>query len=115
MVVDDLDVDRALPCPHEADPVSLIDADAVLTAPVPAKGLEPVARRNSKVLEGTGGVNLLKLAPGDKPDLGRTNASSGLRLAAVEEILGPTILERPDHGLMVARLPCYVNPRVTIT
>ena len=47
MVVNDLDMLGAPARPMEADPVALIDADAVLAAPVPSEALEAIARRSS--------------------------------------------------------------------
>jgi len=37
--------------PGEADPILIIDSDAVLTLPIAVKGFQSVARRNQKIGE----------------------------------------------------------------
>ena len=51
--------------PHKADAVLVVDADAVLADTVALECLEAVARRNSKVVEPTGDLELAQLSPGD--------------------------------------------------
>jgi hypothetical protein len=61
--------------PHEADPPLIVDADAVLTGPVAFKSFEVISRRNAKILQPAGGMNVQQLAPGhtlDRPKSGRS-------------------------------------------
>ena len=61
--------------PDEADAVPLVDANAELTAPVPAEGFKLVSRRNPKVVEIDNRIQLVEFANGNGPEV------SGARLA----------------------------------
>ena len=62
MVVNDLNPFWTSVAPPEADTPLIIDSDTVLSRSITAQMLEPVARRNPKILETTRGVNLPQLA-----------------------------------------------------
>src|SRR5439155_17688190 len=62
VVVHDLDVLRFAVLPHEADPILVIDPDAVLPPPITAKGLEVIARKRAQVVESLGCMQLRQLA-----------------------------------------------------
>ena len=62
MVVNDLNPFWTSVAPPEADTPLIIDSDTVLSCSITAQMLEPVARRNPKILETTRGVNLPQLA-----------------------------------------------------
>src|SRR5664280_820520 len=64
VVVHDLDVGGSGVGPDEADPPLLVDADAVLSGPVPAECFQPVARRHSQVVERFGSVQHHQLPQG---------------------------------------------------
>ena len=65
MVVHDLDVLRFAVLPHEADPILVIDPDAVLPPPITTKGLEVIARKRAQVVESLGRVQLRQIALSD--------------------------------------------------
>ena len=65
MVVNDLNPFWTSVAPPEADTPLIIDSDTVLSCSITAQMLEPVARRNPKILETTRGVNLPQLAQRD--------------------------------------------------
>jgi len=68
VVVNDLDLRRSKLGPHEADPVLIVHADAVLRSSVSLERLQPVARRNAKVGKSTGGIDQVKFPTGDLPE-----------------------------------------------
>ena len=68
MVVNDLNPFWTSVAPPEADTPLIIDSDAVLSCSITAQMLEPVARRNPKILETTRGVNLPQLAQHNASD-----------------------------------------------
>ena len=68
MVVNDLNPFWTSVAPLEADTPLIIDSDTVLPRTVTAQTLEPVARRNPKILETTRSVNLTQLAQRDAHD-----------------------------------------------
>jgi hypothetical protein len=70
VVVHDLDVLRFAVLPHEADPILVIDPDAVLPPPITAKGLEVIARKRAQVVESLGRVQLRQLALSDPEPAG---------------------------------------------
>jgi len=51
MVINNFDIVRVAFVPSEANPPLVIDSDAPLSFPITMQPLEPVARRNSKVLD----------------------------------------------------------------
>ena len=62
MVVNDLNPFWTSIAPLEADTPLIINSDTVLRRTVTTQTLEPVARRNPKILETTRSVNLTQLA-----------------------------------------------------
>ena len=67
MVIDDLDVPRLSATPHEAHPPLLVDADAVLSRPIPLQGFKAIARRQAKIVQPLRRVERLEL--GSRPSL----------------------------------------------
>jgi hypothetical protein len=51
MIVRDLHVVGVVPAPHEADPVLVVDPDAMLPLSVAAQFLQAIAGRNPQILE----------------------------------------------------------------
>ena len=68
MVVNDLNPFWTSVAPPEANTPLIIDSDTVLSCSITAQMLEPVARRNPKILETTRGVNLPQLAQRNASD-----------------------------------------------
>ena len=83
--------------PPEADAPLIVDADAVLPAPVPPELLEPVARWDPEVVQGHGCVELPQLAEGDSLHL-RPQLPDRL---SIEQSLRVSIAEGPNHGGMI--------------
>jgi hypothetical protein len=81
MVIDDLDVPWAIVSPAEADSPLVVNANAVLSAPVTTKFLEPVARWHAQVVQILGAIEHLKLPFGlylERPELPRGTAAEKL-------------------------------------
>jgi len=68
VVVNDLNPFWTSFAPPEADTPLIIDSNTVLSRSITAQMLEPVARRNPKILETTRGVNLPQLAQRNASD-----------------------------------------------
>ena len=68
MVVNDLNPFWTSVAPPKADTPLIIDSDTVLSCSITAQMLEPVARRNPKILQTTRGVNLPQLAQRNASD-----------------------------------------------
>ena len=68
MVVGDFDFVGIATLPIEADPILIVDPNAVLSAPATAQTLEPVPWRNRHLSNIAHSVDLIQLAPGDRPD-----------------------------------------------
>ena len=62
MVVNDFNPFWTSVAPPEADTPLIVDSDTVLARTITAQTLEPVARRNPKILETTRSVDLTQLA-----------------------------------------------------
>ena len=68
MVVNDLNPFWTSIAPPEADTPLIVDSDTVLALTITSQMLEPVARRNPKILETTRSVDLTQLAQRDASD-----------------------------------------------
>ena len=68
MVVNDLNPFWTSVAPLEADTPLIINSDTALSCSITAQMLEPVARRNPKILETTRSVDLTQLAQRDASD-----------------------------------------------
>jgi len=88
MVVDDLDLLRSLFRPAEADRVSLVDPNAVLSPTVSPQSLESVPRRSAKILQHLGLVDLVQLAARYNPQLHGPGFSGAPRIPAIENVPG---------------------------
>lgn len=86
MVVHDLDLQRTVAGPTEANPVPLIDPDAVLALAVAGQRFEPIPRRNPKLFQALHGIELVQLPAGHGPQLTRTAPAGRLRVAIVKYV-----------------------------
>ena len=68
MVVNDLNPFWTSVAPPKADTPLIIDSDTVLPRTITAQTLEPITRRNPKILETTRSVDLTQLAQRDASD-----------------------------------------------
>ena len=100
VVVHDLDVLRLAVLPHEADPILIIDPDAVLPSPITAKGLEVIARKRAQVVESLGCMQLRQLALSDP-----SNVPEPTRRIPLKQRRGVSVPEGPDHLLSILRRP----------
>lgn len=76
MVVDDLDVSRSQIRPDKADPVLIVDPNAVLARAALLECLQTVGGRHAEIVELPCGVQELKLSPGDPPEAPRADLPS---------------------------------------
>jgi hypothetical protein len=92
VVVHYLDLLGPAVVPDEADPILVIDPDAVLALPIAGEGFEVIARERAEVLESLRRVELRELALRDP--------SNGLEPASrvpLKQGLGGSVPEGPDH------------------
>jgi len=89
---------RVTVLPHEADPILIVDPDAVLPTPIPTESFEMVARERAEVVESLRRVQLHELALSDAG-----NAPKPTRRTTLEQRLGVPVPEGPDHLLKVLR------------
>ena len=97
MVVDDLYVRRSLAGPPEADPVSVVYPDALLTFPVARQRFEPISRGYPKLFEAFHRIELIQLALGYKPQAPRAALPGRFRVPAVKYVLRSSVRKGPDH------------------
>jgi len=65
VIVDDLDVEGIPGLPSKADPVPIVDTDAVLTLSISTQRFEMIARRDSQILQRRCSVEDPQLPQGD--------------------------------------------------
>jgi hypothetical protein len=96
VIVDDLDL-LCMPFdPYEAQPPMAGDPDAELASPIMLQGLELVARRNPKEVQGGRCVQLLQLSESDRFDVHEAAYPSSL-----EQGLGVAAAKAQDHTTML--------------
>ena len=93
VIVDDFHVLRPAGRPAEADPVLLIDPDAVLSLSIALERFEPVSRRRAKVLEHFSDVELIEFPLRDRPKISRTTAPSRLGINVIVNLFGSSVRE----------------------
>ena len=99
MVVNDLDVMRVAILPAKADPPLIVDPDTVLSSAIALELLEPVARRNTKVVQGFSCVHNHQLPQHDPAEVAGISAD---RLP-VEEAGSVAVAEALDHFCKLTR------------
>jgi hypothetical protein len=92
VVVHYLDLLRPAVVPGEADPILVIDPDAVLALPIAAEGLKVIARERAEVLESLRRVELSELALRDT-----SNGLEATSRSPPKQGLGVSVPEGPDH------------------
>jgi len=97
MVVRDLYPLRPLVRPLKAEPILFIDADAMLTVPIPAQSFQVVAWGYGERGQGHGRVELIQLPLSYPPDTFPTQFPGGLGGPSIEDVLGSVIVKRKDH------------------
>jgi hypothetical protein len=100
VVVDYLDLLRLAVLPDEADPKLVVDPDAVLALPIAGQSLEAIAWERAEVVEALGGVQLRQL-----PLRNPSNGPKTPRRVPLEQALGVSVPEGPDHLLRVLWAP----------
>ena len=80
--------------PPEADPVLLVDTDAVLPFPIPFQGFQVITGRDSQVRQGLSVVEEEEFRTGSALELGGADPSGRFRALAIEHALGPLAAKR---------------------
>ena len=109
MVIRDLDPLRPLIRPLKAEPILFVNADTMLTVPIPAQGFQVVAGRYGERGQGHGRVELIQLPLSYPPESFRTHFPGGLGGPSIEDILGSLIVKRKYH----LGLALFYGPIVT--
>jgi hypothetical protein len=98
VVVHNLDLLHFAVLPHEADPILVVDPDAVLPPSIAAKCLKVISRKRTQVVESLGCVKLRELALCNP-----SNALKPARRASLEQRIDVSVPEGPDHLLSILR------------
>lgn len=93
MIVRDFDIGRPRRRPSKANAKLIVYADAVLSGPISAQQFQPIAWRDSQVLQCSGDLQLSEFAPRDRRD-----AHKPLDPISLGQSFGIGILERDDHS-----------------
>jgi hypothetical protein len=86
MIVGNFNVHRSVRCPSKANSELIVHSDRVLAATIIRKSFQPIARRQSKVAQIDGGVEITELAARDFDQIAR----KALRAFAFEDGFGGT-------------------------
>jgi hypothetical protein len=98
VVVRDLNFVDIASLPSEANPILIVDSNAMLPAPVPAQPFEMIPPWNSEFAEISDSINLIEFPPGHLPQIPGTRSSSHGSVNAVKDVLGASATERAYHG-----------------
>lgn len=93
VAIDNFDLMRAVRLPDEADPILVVDTNAVLSVPIASQALEPVSRGNPQVGQCAGAVKHQQLSQGSPPEARRESPA----LSRFPEQLSFGIGEALDH------------------
>lgn len=99
MVVRDFNLIDIASLPSEANPILIVDSNAVLPAPVPTQPFEMIPPWNRKFAEISDPIDLVEFPPGHLPQIPGTRSSSHGSVNAVKDVLGASATERAYHGL----------------
>lgn len=97
MVVDHFHILRADLGPAEADPLLVVDSDAVLPSPITPQGFQAIPWRHAQVIEKRCGVKRIELLRRLVSQFHWEDLSRRLRLTPEEQILSVGILEAANH------------------
>jgi hypothetical protein len=95
MIIDDLDVVRVTRAPNEADPPSLVDADAVLTSPITLELFQAICGRNPQVVQAGCSIEHPELPKGGALEV----RSQPLDRLTAKQALRVRVLEALDHAI----------------
>jgi len=110
MVVHDLNLVWALPCPSKADAELIVDANTVLPLSITAKRFKPLPGREAQFLQVNNGIELIQSTSGDLPQVFWAGPSSGGAVDTVEKIFRARMPEGLYHEYMITRNIYYFNP-----
>jgi hypothetical protein len=85
--------------PSEANPILIVDPDAVLSPPVAAQPFQTIPWWNSKLKQVPHPVDLIELPTGNLPQIPGTGSSGSGSVGAIKDVLAAPIPERANHGL----------------
>jgi hypothetical protein len=105
VVVDYLDAVGISVLPGEADSPLLVDPNAVGSSSITPEFLQPVSRGHTQVVKAERRVQLSQFAQSDALQVRRYRPTS----FSLEELLGLTIAEAPDHRSNITRRVTAVN------
>jgi hypothetical protein len=89
MIIGAPDVERVGAFEAEHDPILIVHAHSVEPSPVTAERVQPVAGRDSHIIEPRYRVELIQFAAHDRPEIARN--------APVPDVPRGVIRQRPDH------------------
>ena len=99
MVVRDLNLIDISSLPSKANPILIVDSNAVLPVPVPPQPFEVIPPWNSEFAEFSDSIDLIEFPPGNLPQIPGTRSSSHGSVNAVKDVLGTSATKRAYHGL----------------
>lgn len=96
MIIGDLNVESVAVTPYEADPVLVVDPNAMLPFSVTFESFQAIAGKNRRVRKGVSSVDL------DEPSLDDLcNSIEALRISTMKNQLRIFGSKRPNHQLSV--------------
>jgi hypothetical protein len=98
VIIGNFNIERVAAFPTKANPVLIVNANAVLPCPISLQGLQPVCRGRSKVAKIFGAIDLDETAKGHPGDLLKSPDS-----ALVEDGRCFLIAKRADQTSIVLR------------
>jgi hypothetical protein len=91
VVVTDLDLVGTSSLPSEADPILIVDSNAVLTQPIAAQRLQAIPGWNGELMQCPHPIDLVELAASNRPTRSGAHSSGSRGIGSVEDVRGPLI------------------------
>jgi hypothetical protein len=109
VIINDLDLVGPQICPFKANPILVIDPDAVLAFAATGQRFKLIPRWDSQFLKLRYRIQQIKFTGSHFPQGGWAEIPCILGVIAVENVLCARIFEGLYHKYMIARITCYVN------
>ena len=111
-MIDDLDIRRAGTRPLETDAKLVVDPNAVLAFAISTQRLQPIAWRNTQLIQSHDRVQLVQLPSSDTPHYFGTNLLRGFRVLAIKDVFSPLVVKRDDHSVTLPLASRLINRRI---
>jgi hypothetical protein len=97
MIINNLNLIRAVICPNKTEAILVIDPDAVLAFPLSGQFFQMITRGDAEFIDRFYRIKLIQFPGGYSPKVFGANFSGLTRVDPIEDIFSAFGFEVPDH------------------